>query len=106
MEEPSLHLCLRPTIEESAKAYLKVPTVDGSKCNHCGAWSDLCQFKAICVIGQTILTFPDMCHGCGGCWAVCPEKAISRGQRELGEISWGRGGDVIFLAGGCAWGRP
>ena len=45
------------------------------------------------------MTFPEMCHGCGGCMAVCPEKAISPGQRELGEISWGRAGDVGFLAG-------
>ena len=31
--------------------------------------------------------------------AVCPEKAISPGQRELGEISWGQAGKVGFLAG-------
>jgi MinD superfamily P-loop ATPase len=31
--------------------------------------------------------------------AICPEKAISAGQRELGEISWGQAGDVGFLSG-------
>ena len=31
--------------------------------------------------------------------AVCPEKAISPGQRELGEISWGRAGSSGFLSG-------
>jgi MinD superfamily P-loop ATPase len=46
-----------------------------------------------------ILTFPEMCHGCGGCMAICPEKAISAGQRELGEISWGQAGEVGFLSG-------
>ena len=78
---------------------MAVPTVDEAKCTFCGACSDLCQFSAISVMGQLILTFPEMCHGCGGCIAVCPEKAISPGQRELGEISWGRAGDVGFLAG-------
>jgi MinD superfamily P-loop ATPase len=31
--------------------------------------------------------------------AVCPEKAISEGTRELGEISWGEAGRVGFLMG-------
>jgi len=99
VEEPNLHLFLHPTIEGSELAYLTVPTVDEAKCTYCGACSDLCQFAAISVMGQVILTFPEMCHGCGGCIAVCPEKAISPGQRELGEISWGVAGGVGFLAG-------
>jgi MinD superfamily P-loop ATPase len=45
------------------------------------------------------LTFPEMCHGCGGCIAVCPEKALSAGKRELGEISWGEAGRARFLLG-------
>jgi MinD superfamily P-loop ATPase len=40
-----------------------------------------------------------MCHGCGGCLAVCPEKAIFPDQREIGAISWGRAGQVGFLSG-------
>jgi MinD superfamily P-loop ATPase len=99
VEEPNLHLFLHPAIEGSEKAYLTVPAIDEAKCTCCGTCADLCQFGAISVMGQVILTFPDMCHGCGGCIAVCPEKALSAGRRELGEISWGRAGDVGFLAG-------
>jgi MinD superfamily P-loop ATPase len=50
-------------------------------------------------MGELILTFPEMCHGCGGCIAVCPEKALSPGKRELGEISWGQAGRAGFLMG-------
>lgn len=99
VEEPNLHLFLHPTIEGSATAYMTVPTVDEARCTYCGACAELCQFAAINVMGQVILTFPEMCHGCGGCLAVCPEKAISPGRRELGEISWGVAGGVGFLAG-------
>jgi MinD superfamily P-loop ATPase len=99
VEEPNLHLFLHPAIEGSETAYLTVPTIDEAKCTYCGTCSDLCQFGAISVMGQVILTFPDMCHGCGGCIAVCPEKALSAGRRELGEISWGRAGSAGFLAG-------
>ncbi len=99
VEEPNLHLFLRPDIEESTAAWLETPVVDESKCTLCGACSELCQFKAISVMGTLLLTFPEMCHGCGGCIALCPEKALSPGQRELGEISRGRVNGTQFLMG-------
>jgi len=99
VEEPNLHLFLHPAIAGSEMAHLLVPVVDEARCTYCGACADLCQFKAISVMGQLFLTFPEMCHGCGGCLAVCPEKALSPGHRELGEISWGRVGRVDFLSG-------
>jgi MinD superfamily P-loop ATPase len=99
VEEPNLHLFLHPRLEGNETAHMTVPVVDEARCTYCRACSDLCQFKAISVMQQLILTFPEMCHGCGGCMAICPEKAISPGQRELGEISWGRAGSTGFLAG-------
>ena len=99
VEEPNLHLFLHPVIAECETAHMMVPQVEETKCTYCGACSELCQFKALAVFNQMILTFPEMCHGCGGCMAICPEKAISPGQRELGEISWGQAGGAGFLAG-------
>jgi MinD superfamily P-loop ATPase len=99
VEEPNLHLFLHPTSAGSDMAHLLVPAVDEMKCTYCGACADLCQFAAITVMGELILTFPEMCHGCAGCLAVCPEKAISPGRRELGEVIWGRAGSTGFLAG-------
>jgi len=99
VEEPNLHLFLRPEIAGNVKAHMPVPVVQEEKCTYCGLCSEFCQFKAISVVGQVVLTFPEMCHGCGGCMAICPEKALSPGQRELGEISWGQAGRVGFLSG-------
>jgi MinD superfamily P-loop ATPase len=99
VEEPNLDLFLQPIIAGTAVAHMTVPAVAEAKCTYCGACSELCQFKAISVFNQVILSFPEMCHGCGGCMAICPEQAISAGQRELGEISWGRAGEIGFLAG-------
>jgi MinD superfamily P-loop ATPase len=99
VEEPNLHLFLQPAIGGIETALLSVPVVDQARCTYCGACSELCQFKAISVMGQLILTFPEMCHGCGGCLAICPEKAVSPGHRELGEISWGAAGKITFLSG-------
>ena len=30
-----------------------------------------------------------MCHGCGGCFAVCPSQALTPGSRELGVLEEG-----------------
>jgi MinD superfamily P-loop ATPase len=100
VEEPNLHLFLQPQIEGSETASIEVPVADESKCTHCRACAEICQFKAISVLGSVLLTFPEMCHGCGGCIAVCPEKALTTGTRELGEIQWGRAdGRIDFFMG-------
>ena len=99
VEEPNLHLFLKPVIQGQEKAYIEVPAADESKCNQCRACAELCQFKAITVLGTALLVFTDMCHGCGGCMAVCPTQALSPEHRELGEILWGRSGDIGFLMG-------
>jgi MinD superfamily P-loop ATPase len=99
VEEPNLHLFLKPSIQGREKAYIEVPLADESKCTYCRACAELCQFKAISVLGQVLLIFTDMCHGCGGCLTICPEQALSPGRRELGEISWGTAGAAGFLMG-------
>ncbi|MCA1989134.1 MAG: ATP-binding protein [Desulfarculus sp.] len=99
VEEPNLHLFLRPEITSTSRAWLEVPRVVEGACTACGACSELCQFKAISLLGDVLLTFPEMCHGCGGCLAVCPSGALTPDQRELGEILWGRAEGVGFLSG-------
>ncbi len=99
VEEPNLHLFLKPQIEGRRKAFLEVPLADESKCNYCRACADLCQFKAISILGNVLLLFTDMCHGCGGCLMVCPENALTPSQRELGEVIWGQSGAMRFLMG-------
>jgi MinD superfamily P-loop ATPase len=99
VEEPNLHLFLQPQILGETKAYIQIPQVDLGKCTYCRACAELCQFKAISVLGPMVLIFPEMCHGCGGCLAVCPEGALTPAQRELGDLLWGQRGDIPFLMG-------
>jgi MinD superfamily P-loop ATPase len=99
VEEPNLHLFLNPAISGTRKAYMEIPKVDESLCSLCGQCSALCQFKAISLMGEILMTFPEMCHGCGGCIAICPEKELSVDLRELGDISWGRWAKGDFIMG-------
>lgn len=89
VEEPNLHLFLKPKLSGIETVTLEVPDVDEGKCTYCRKCAELCQFKAISVMGRAILTFPEMCHGCGGCMAVCPEGAIGVTTRELGVVERG-----------------
>ena len=89
VEEPNAHLFIEPKVDLAIKVTTPVPEVDESKCNLCGKCAEVCQFKAIVVVGKTVLTFPELCHSCGGCFAVCPEDAVLEKDRELGVIQKG-----------------
>lgn len=99
VEEPNAHLFLRPSINETKTAYTSIPKVDEDKCTLCGKCAEICQFKAIIVIGETVLPFPELCHSCGGCMEVCPEKAINETYRELGVIEKGQRNGLNFVHG-------
>ena len=99
VEEPNAHLFLHPIIEEIQTITTPVPEVDVEKCNLCGKCGEICQFKAIVVIGETVLPFHEMCHSCGGCMEVCPTKAITEIGRELGVIERGRRNGIEFVHG-------
>ena len=99
VEEPNSHLFIRPVIEEVNTVTTPVPEVDMEKCTLCGKCGEICQFKAIVVIGETVLPFHELCHSCGGCMEVCPEKAISETERELGIIERGYRNGLEFVHG-------
>ncbi len=99
VEEPNAHLFLKPKIERTETVFTAVPEIDKDKCTLCRKCSDICRFKVIAIAGQTILTFPELCHSCGGCMVVCPEGAITETDRELGVIEEGFSDSIYFVHG-------
>lgn len=99
VEEPNSHLFIQPAFEHTETITTPVPEVDESKCTLCGKCGEICQFKAIVVIGKTVLPFEELCHSCGGCMEVCPEDAIKEKERILGTIQKGRRNGLEFIHG-------
>jgi len=99
VEEPNAHLFIHPEWEETKTITTPVPQVDETKCNLCGKCGEICRFKAIVVIGETVLPFPELCHSCGGCMEVCPEKAITETGRDLGVVERGHRNGLQFVHG-------
>ncbi|NQT10112.1 MAG: P-loop NTPase [Desulfobacteraceae bacterium] len=99
VEEPNCHLFLNPLIEETVTVFTPVPEIDEDKCTFCRKCVDICRFKVIAIVGETVLTFPELCHSCGGCMLVCPEDAITETGRELGVIEKGSLNNIDFVHG-------
>jgi len=99
VEEPNAHLFLKPVLDHSEEVSIEVPEIGMDRCNLCGRCQEICQFNAIAVLPETVLTFPELCHGCGGCFMVCPEEAVKPGRRIVGTLEMGRRGPVRFAHG-------
>ena len=107
VEEPNGHIFLKPKIDTSTPAKVMVPVIDQDKCTSCGECSAHCQFNALVTLPKNVLLFPELCHGCGLCVHICPEKAIRDGDREIGLIEKGKAiQDIDFIHGILNVGEP
>lgn len=99
VEEPNGHLFLKPEQIEKTPVTVPVPIVDEQKCTGCRTCVDFCNYNAIAFIKEKPLIFYEICHSCGGCSLLCPQKAIREEQREIGMIEKGKSGQVTALTG-------
>ena len=99
VEEPNAHLFLKPQIDRTEQVDTPIPLVDEAKCTFCRKCAEICRFNAIAVVDRKVLVFPELCHSCGGCVAVCPEGAITEIGRELGTVNYGHRNGFKFING-------
>jgi len=99
VEEPNDHIFLKPVITRSEAVCIQIPKVDEKKCTYCGKCAEVCAYNAIAVFPEHVLVFPELCHGCGACSYLCPEKAISEEGRGIGVVEQGYSDSVEFVHG-------
>lgn len=100
VEEPNAHLFLEPEWYGHEPVLLPVPEVDTGLCDLCGDCARACAFGALAVTRERVMSFEELCHGCGACSLVCPRKAISDKGRGIGVLEFGRTGESLEMARG------
>lgn len=112
VEEPNVHIFLKPEIEEEKTVHIKIPKVDREKCDYCGECSKFCEFNALFVVRPKdeikgdVLIFPQLCHGCGGCSIVCSRDAITEENRGIGVVKKAKTANMDFSFGELNIGEP
>lgn len=104
VEEPNGAIFIKPALQEVYQVKVPVPEVDLAKCNGCGNCAKACQFHALAVIKDKILTFSEICHHCGACQLSCPTGAIQEVDRVIGVVEADLTG--TFLHGRMNIGEP
>lgn len=99
VEEPDCALFLHPQSLRTQVVELAIPEVDEAACTHCGVCGDVCEFHAIVSLPSTVLVFPELCHSCGACTLLCPQKAITETARRTGSVELGHAGVLATVVG-------
>ncbi len=99
VEEPNGHLYLRLDNSETEPVSVVMPALDDALCNGCRKCADFCRFNALAFINQIPILFKEVCHSCGGCIFLCPQKALSGKERVVGRMMSGTSGEVKLFSG-------
>ena len=99
VEEPDAHLFLQPEIKRSFPVEVPIPEILEGRCIHCGLCSQFCAYKALAVLKDKVMIFPELCHSCGGCQLICPEQAVKEVGQRVGVAEYGSAGKIQFIQG-------
>ncbi|PHJ36906.1 hypothetical protein P378_19530 [Desulforamulus profundi] len=99
VEEPNGHLFFEPEGVKEEEVVIKIPTVDEQLCNGCRTCIDFCKFNALAYISGKLRVFDEVCHSCGGCVLLCPEKALSEKEKVIGKVQKGVSDNVTVNTG-------
>jgi MinD superfamily P-loop ATPase len=99
VEEPNGYLYFKPQDVQSKPVTVKIPQVNSALCDSCRKCVDFCKFNALAWIKEKVIVFDEICHSCGGCIILCPPKAITERDKEIGQIEKGLSGRVQVITG-------
>ena len=99
VEEPNGHLFFKPSVIYEENITVKIPQVDNNLCDGCRKCVDFCAFNALAYIKNQLLINDDICHSCGGCVLLCPQKALTEKNKPVGRVQIGDSGGVRVKTG-------
>lgn len=99
VEEPNGHLFFKPEAVREETVSIQIPVVNPGLCDGCRQCVDFCKFNALAYINGNLIVFGDICHSCGGCVLLCPQKALSERPKAIGRVQKGSAGNVEIHTG-------
>ncbi|PLX15538.1 MAG: (4Fe-4S)-binding protein [Candidatus Muiribacterium halophilum] len=97
VEEPDVHVFMKPEDVEEKAVNVKIPVIDEQKCTKCGKCKDICEFSSLVFLNDKPVIFDDMCHSCMLCLRVCPFDAITLKDKKIGTLRSGYGVNNVLL---------
>jgi len=99
IEEPNGHLFFKPEAVSEEDITVKIPVINERQCSGCRKCVEFCKFNALAFIKNKPYVFEEVCHSCGGCMLLCPEKAIGEQEKPIGKVQEGVSGNVSVHTG-------
>jgi MinD superfamily P-loop ATPase len=99
VEEPNGHLFFKPGNIQEEEVSVLIPKVDEKLCSGCRKCVDFCKFNALAYIKDKLIIFEEVCHSCGGCIMLCPEKALTEKEKVIGKVQKGTSDNVTVNTG-------
>jgi len=98
VEEPNAHLFLEPSLKKWERVSVTIPSFRKWRGEVCRPGAEFCRFRALAVVEDEMLVFPELCTSCGGCFLLCPEETIKPREHQVGVVKMGmakRGIDFV-----------
>ncbi len=99
VEEPDGHIFFKPENVEKYPVNVYLPDFNNDKCTGCRKCVDFCRFNALVYVKGSVRVLPEICHHCGGCVIVCPSKAVSEREHNVGTVECGTHNNISVITG-------
>ncbi|MEN8224712.1 MAG: ATP-binding protein [Bacteroidota bacterium] len=86
VEEPNSGLFIKSELVHKEDKHKMVPEWKEDQCTLCGLCQQVCNFHAVIQLGEMIMVFPELCHGCYACSELCPVDALPMVPKKMGEL--------------------
>ncbi len=99
VDAPNAAILLSMALEEPVDVNVTKPIFDATKCTDCNACVEACRLHSLFRPQEKTILLMGECNGCEACFLVCPEDAVSRGERSVGTTYKTVSGDLTVFTG-------
>jgi len=97
VEEPNSGLFIKADLVHEEDKFKMVPEWAEDECILCGNCQKVCNFHAMIQLGEMIMVFPELCHGCYACSELCPTSSLPMIPKKMGKLKHFKKGNLNFI---------